>query len=204
MPRSGGTLAYNNTNRMCKVRDVPPPLVPPLAGGEPTERLRVHCLSSPRAGYAHFLSPSPPAPFPLCGRGEPHANTFGVLKRPLQQPAEAPLPHSISPSPARQERETQGVRAKEHACLAATAHGKIAPASEILYLTAAPLSRVREWGILHAQEFCELWFGDRYTQNGAILPQKKHPNQRTGVGATNLRLMAPAGTARGTCTPHPT
>ena len=48
----------------------------------------------------------------------------------------------FSPSPARRERGTQGVRTKERACLAATAHGKIAPTPEILYLTAVPLSGV--------------------------------------------------------------
>ena len=54
--------------------------VPPASRGNLKELIRVHRLGSLCAKCAHFL-PSPPAPLPQRGRGEPRADLFGVLKR---------------------------------------------------------------------------------------------------------------------------
>jgi hypothetical protein len=65
---------------------------------------------------------------PFCPHPQPLSHRVGERCRGARLFA-LPL---FSPSPAARERGTQGVRAKERACLAATAHGKLAPAPEIL------------------------------------------------------------------------
>jgi hypothetical protein len=107
---------------------------------------------------AHAFLPSPPAPLPQRGRGEPRANAFGVLKRQLQHQAEAALPHSIITAWARgvgahggapccafplARHAGEGDKGGEGNTARPPVHahaGKIAPASAILCRTDVPLS----------------------------------------------------------------
>ena len=58
--------------------------------------------------------PSPPAPLPRCGRGEPRADMVGVLKRQLQRGRKLRFRTPQSPSPASRERGTKGVLIRVH------------------------------------------------------------------------------------------
>ena len=61
------------------------------------------------------LSALTPAPLPRGGRGEPRADLFGVLKLTLQRGRKLRFRTPQSPSPARRERGTMGVRATRRA-----------------------------------------------------------------------------------------
>jgi len=123
---------------------LPSPPAPLPRGGRGVLLIRVHRLSSLCAGRTRFfaLTPSP----------SPTAWKRGAARGPVWSAealasawAEASLPHSISPSPARRERGTQGVRATRRARLFTLALGKTAPAAEIPYRTVVPLSTPTGW-----------------------------------------------------------